>query len=194
MSEPLYHGTDDFSRDDIVDNGIRLDRNIVVGDFGYGFYLTPNLECAKSMALRKSYLNAQPGLVELVLKKNYTDIVRVKRFENLDKSSNCDDVLVWAQFIINNRNGIDYISKVSSKYGLSENNLDKRYDIVIGPIADGNVTKTARKCNAEKRLITIQEAKNLLDKLYGLQYCICTETGLSAINRKPRKKEGVSWR
>ena len=67
------------------------------------------------------------------------------------------------------------------------------YDIVVGPTADGKITQTARKCNAEKRMITIKEARNLLDKLYGLQYCISTEKGLSAINGQPRKK-GVLWR
>ncbi len=128
-----------------------------------------------------------------LLQKNYADIIKVKRFTEFNKHSSCDGILEWAQFIINNRNGIDYIDKVSSKYGLADNNLDKRYDIVIGPTADGKITQTARKCKAEKRLITLQEAQNLLDKLYGLQYCISTEAGLSVINGKPRKK-GVSWR
>ena len=127
MSKPLYHGTDVTSQTDIIDNGIRLDRNLAVGDFGYGFYLTPNFESAKGMALRKAYINTQPGMVELILKKNYADIVTVKRFRNLDKASNDNDIMIWAQFIINNRNGLDYIYKVSSRFGLGDNNLDKRF-------------------------------------------------------------------
>lgn len=194
MSESLYHGTDNKSKDDIINNGIVLDKNPRGGDFAVGFYLTPNLNSAKSMALRKSFSNQKPSVIELTLVKNYTKKVKVKNFGNITTSTSDNEILLWAQFIVNNRCGNDYINKISSKYGLDDNNLDKRYDIVIGTTADGNVTQAARKCKNEKRLITLVEAKEFLEKNFGLQYCISTKKGLSMIQNQPREKKGVSWR
>lgn len=194
MSEPLYHGTDRQSQENIVKNGINLNQNPRGGDFAVGFYLTPDLGSAKSMALRKSFNSMQPSMVELTLSKNYSNKSRVKNFGTINEYSKEKDILSWAQFIVNNRCGMEYIRTVSSIKGFADNNLDKRYDIVIGTIADGNVTQIARKCKAEKRLVTLQEAKKFLAKSFGIQYCISTELGLAMIEKLPREKKGVSWR
>ena len=43
----LYHGTTKESKDKIIKEGIRLDVNQDLADFGPGFYLTPNKGLAK---------------------------------------------------------------------------------------------------------------------------------------------------
>lgn len=190
----LFHGTNELSQNNIVNSGIDVNLSKKCGDFGKGFYLTPELDSAKSIALRKSFQDIRPAVVELTLKKEYNNFVKVKSFGNLTLSSSDKDILEWAQFIVNNRCGIDYINKVAVRYGYEENNLDKRYDMVVGTIADGSITKVVRLCNAEKRLVSLTEAKGFLNKSFGIQYCICTVKGLSAIDKLPRKKKGVSWR
>lgn len=194
MSAPLYHGTDSQSLENIVTAGINLSQNPRGGDFGVGFYLTPNLCTAKTMALRKAFEISTPSIVELTLAKNFESLSTVKDFGNIGINSKDNEILYWAQFIVNNRCGLEYINSVSTQNGLSEHNLDKRYDIVIGTIADGSVTRIARRCRAEKRLVTLPEAKDFLDKSFGIQYCICTKHGLSMIDKIPREKRGVSWR
>lgn len=194
MSEPLYHGTDNSSKENIINNGINVNQNPKGGDFAVGFYLTPDLTSARNMALRKSYNNGSPSIVELTLNNDYKKAVSYKDFGVISSNSPEKDMLSWAQFIINNRCGKEYVESVSSVYGYGDNNLDKRYDIVIGSIADGSVSKLSRICKAEKRIVTLIEAKHLLDKTFGIQYCICTEKGLSVIKDMPREKKGVSWR
>lgn len=194
MSEPLFHGTDKTSKDDIINHGIKLDINPRGGDFAIGFYLTPELRSASKMALRKSFNSMQPSVVELTLKKDYKNLCSIKDFGCITNSSPDEVIISWAQFIINNRNGIEYIRSVSASQGYEDNNLDKRYDIVIGTIADGSVTQIARRCRAEKRIVTIKEAKDFLDISLGMQYCICTEVGLQMIDKPPREKKGVLWR
>lgn len=191
MSETLFHGTDNDSKENILNQGINLNINPRGGDFAVGFCLTPELKSATDMALRKSFNNGQPSIVELTLKKDYKKLCSVKDFGFITESSTDAEIMAWAQFIINNRNGLEYIQTVSAIQGYEDNNLDKRYDIVVGTIADGSVTQIARKCKAEKRIVTLKEAKKFLDKVYGLQYCINTEIGLQMIDKKPREKKGV---
>lgn len=193
MSNTLYHGTNVVSQKSIVDEGIRLNQNPHGGDFAIGFYLTPELECAKSIARRKAYGSGTPSIVELTLRNGFQKFVNVKDFGIITVASEDKKILEWAQFIVNNRCGSDYVSNVSLPKGMGDNNLDMRYDIVIGSIADGSVTKIARNCKSEKRLVTLVEAKSFLDKTFGLQYCICTADGLSMIKNQPRERKGVSW-
>lgn len=194
MSEPLYHGTDMFSQMNIVNVGINLNQNPRGGDFAVGFYLTPVLRSAKKMALRKSFGMSQPSIVELTLIGDFKNIISVKDFGKIDVYSSESDIIKWAQFIINNGCGLKYIQSVSAIQGYDDHNLDKRYDIVIGSIADGSITQVARKCKAQSRLVTVKEAKEFLDNSFGIQYCISTERGLSVIDKMPREKKGVSWR
>lgn len=194
MSKPLYHGTDMNSVINITEQGINISQNPKGGDFGVGFYLTPQLESAKLMALRKAYGGGKPGIIELTLNKNYKNMVIVKDFGTLNQNSSDTDIMSWAQFIVNNRNGVSYVDNVSLILGQEDNNIDGRYDIVIGTIADGSVSKISRKCNSEKRLISLTEAKEFLNKSFGTQYCICTKKGLLAINNQPREKKGMIWK
>lgn len=159
-----------------------------------GFYLTPELECAKRMALRKSFNSGMPAIVELKLRKHPERFICIKDFGSISLNSADTEILNWAQFIINNRCGWEYIQLVVDKNGFGDHNLDKKYDLVIGTTADGSVTKTARKCKSEKRMVSLKEAKEFLDKSFGKQYCISTEKGLSVIEGSPRNRKGVSWR
>jgi hypothetical protein len=103
-------------------------------------------------------------------------------------------ILSWAQFIINNRCGAKYMREANLPEALCDNNLSGRYDIVVGQIADGDVTQIAQACKRETRPVTSAEARNMLSKNFGMQYCLCTNNALAEITKQPRIKEGVQWR
>ena len=79
------------------------------------------------------------------------------------------DDLRWGRFIINNRNGIIiYINKVSFK----ENNLDAKYPITYGRIADVDVLNVAKKLfSSFEMLYSIDEIYN---SNYSMQYAFHT--------------------
>ena len=187
----LYHGTNKESGSSIVNAGINVRHNPRSGDFGMGFYLTPDLARAKAMALRKAFDNSEPCVIELDIQDNSLLAYKSRIFSEVSIESSELEIMEWAQFIVNNRCGIDYVKKVASRFGYSDCNFS-RYDLVVGTIADGSVALVARKCQSEKRIITFPEAKEFLEKSFGLQYCISTERGLSIIDGAPRIKE-VSW-
>lgn len=190
----LYHGTTSSSKDNILKNGIDVKYSHKVGDFGIGFYLTPDLFNAKNIALRKVEVSEmKPSIIE-VTTKTFDKKLKVKDFTKANILNDDKELMKWAQFIINNRCGKKYIKNVSSKYGFEDNSIDNRYDIIIGKTADGQITKIFQLCEKEQRLITLEEAKNLLSKDYGIQYCIKTKNGLKVFKENPKEKKGVSWR
>ena len=194
MVEPLYHGTNKESQNNIVNDGINLCINPKGGDFAVGFYLTPDLDSAKRLAMRKADFLSTPAIVELALKKSFREFLSVKDFGRITLNSSDSVLIGWAQFIVNNRCGTDYVRSVSSPGGYEDNNLDKRYDIVIGQTADGAISHIFRQCKEEKRMITLFKAKKLLENDYKIQYCISTERALSYLQYGPKEKKGVSWK
>ena len=113
----LYHGTNVlFDRPDV--NAGRPGM-----DFGRGFYLTPSFESAKFMAKRVKRLRGFGE--ELVLKFSFDESaaraagVREKVFPQIN--------LDWMRFIVANRD------KLTDS---SDHNLDRRYDLVHGYVAD----------------------------------------------------------
>lgn len=188
MKIKLYHGTINSSKNNIINNGIDVNYTNKVGDFGIGFYLSKDVFNAEYIANRKAHLTKEkPCIIELTIQSSKNNL-RVKEFMNKTMNSE-EDLIKWAQFIVNNRCGMEYIKNVSSKYGFEDNNLDNRYDIIIGKTADGHITKIASMCKDEQRLITSKEAKSLLSKNYGVQYCISTIKGLSIISTGPTERK-----
>lgn len=115
----LYHGSN-----------LAIDRiNLTVcrphKDFGQGFYLTTIEDQAQKMAKRVSRLYGGEPIVnvysldETVLQK---ETLSMRRFET--------PTIEWALFVTNNRNGITD----------TDHNLDAKYDIVIGPVADDDLS------------------------------------------------------
>ncbi len=119
----LFHGTNlDFDK-------IDLSLCAPFKDFGTGFYTTTLFEQAKAMAVRKSRIfGGDPCVISYEVPDNILELptVRIKNFPKTSKD--------WAVFIINNRNR-DF-TDISSELC----NLNNKYDIVHGPVANDTLT------------------------------------------------------
>lgn len=144
----LYHGTDEDSAKRIFNEGILLNVCKPNVDFGRGFYTTPDIETAMKWAKRKAFSKCKaPSVVKLSF--DYEGAIPLIKMFN--------DDLEWAQFVINNRNGMSYVKKVS--VGL--HNLDSRFDITEGSIADCNLAELAIALKKEGK--PISDAELLID-------------------------------
>ena len=165
----LYHGTDRQSALNIKENGVDLTKGRKKADFGQGFYLTPSKESAILWARRKSELSI-PYLVSVDF-----DIDQARRKFNLKEFLYSDEK--WAQFIINNRNGLKYISRVYDQ----DNNLDHVYPVVIGQIADGNISYISRQLEKQGLPVSSSELREMLEAKYPKQISLHTPEAVSFI-------------
>jgi len=127
----LYHG----SNTEI--NTIDLSKCKPFKDFGPGFYTTPLHEQALAMARRtvRIFGEGKPSITEFFcdddlfdvsVEKSTSAILKIKRFNEPSNE--------WARFVINNRN------KKFTHLKNPDCNMDSKYDIVIGPVADDDIT------------------------------------------------------
>jgi hypothetical protein len=143
-------------------------------DFGKGFYLTTMKDQAQKMANRVSRIYGGSPCVnvyefdETVLQ---TQKLNIRTFDKPTKE--------WALFVINNRNR----SFTPTSY--EECNLDSKYDLVIGPVANDDLALLFRQFSdgmiGVDTLVHEMEFKKLTD-----QYSFHTEKALSYL-----KKVGV---
>jgi len=164
----LYHGTTEKYARDICQNGVRIIKSYKSVDFGMGFYTTPSYDGARKWAIRKAIsYRENPSIVKV-----YADETQMKtmltRFE---------DDLRWGRFIINNRNGILYISKVTFK----EHNLDARYDITYGRIADLDVYNIAAELKQSCEML--DDISRIFNPKYAFQYAFHTNKGIKCIEK-----------
>lgn len=128
----LYHGTDYDSAMNISIYGVDLNKSNKYLDFGAGFYTTPDITKAEKRAMMKAKGNQEKAyIVILDVDETYWSELKIKVFEKPD--------IAWGRFILYNRCGINYVEQHES----CEHNLDYKYDIVIGDIADGRVSNIA---------------------------------------------------
>lgn len=116
----LYHG----SNLDIKEINLAMCRPYK--DFGQGFYLTVIREQAENMARRVAMLYGGEAVLnqyDLDEKSLMGKDLKIKNFGVKTSEE-------WARFVKNNRNR--KFTDVSSP----ESNMDNKYDIVIGPIAN----------------------------------------------------------
>ncbi len=152
----LYHGSN------IEINEIDFSRCRPYKDFGQGFYLTTIHEQAKKMAKRVSRI--------------YGGTPCITAFE-FDEAALCDNHLncrifekpskEWAIFVINNRNrNFSPITDLAC-------NLDCKYDLVIGPIANDDLALLFRQYSngliETDALVKGMEFKKLTDQ-YSFHY------------------------
>ena len=155
----LYHGTISSGAENIIKNGIKLERGKPKVDFGQGFYTTPSFNFAMSTAINKanktnaydSELNVKP----YILTYNF-DLEKAKKNCNVLTFSETD--IKWAQFIINNRNGFDYMDSVGSHF----HNVKHQYDIVQGSIADNEIVLLAKNLNTLKERVKTNDIDSML--------------------------------
>lgn len=166
----LYHGTNTD-----IEN-IDLSFCAPYKDFGTGFYTTTLFEQAKAMAKRKSKLfGGEPCVITYEAPDNLLNLkaFKIKAFYKTSKK--------WAVFIINNRNR-DF-TDISSP----ECNLDGKYEIVFGPVANDTLTTLIRQyqngyINSE---ILLKEMKYAAPNN---QYSFHSPKAVSLL-----KKKGIEW-
>ena len=149
----VYHGTIKRSAVSIVQNGILLNKSKNHLDFGKGFYTTSDLRFAVDTASAKNikanenrYLDDFKGaVIEFDFNKSLVDDIKHLSFSCIN--------LMWAQFIVNNRNGTEYTEYTVNKL----HNLDLKYDIVSGAIADGRIVSLSKHLKVLKDNIKYSE-------------------------------------
>ena len=138
----LYHGTNQVFRRPIPSKGR------ICTDFGRGFYLTPNFETARRIALRSVDFSSAGRPVVLAFEfddKAATLGLHTKTFARID--------IPWTKFVIANRKRDD---------AAADHNIDGRYDIVRGPVADDRLVRLLMKY--DRGLMTLEELRMQLVK------------------------------
>jgi len=170
----LYHGTDiDSAREICGAGGIDVTRGSKHSDFGQGFYTTDDYRRAVKWAKHKASIRGKRAavvtlMVDLDLAKKDIEIF--------------EDDLRWGRFIINNRNGIAYINKVSFK----ENNLDAKYPITYGRIADVEVLNIAKKLLSSSEML--YSINGIYNSNYSMQYAFHTADSIKYILKMTYKQ------
>ena len=127
----LFHGSN------VEIEKINLDKCKPNKDFGCGFYTTPSREQALNMAKRtvRIYHEGKLCITEFFFDDAILDdsgkahsslALNIKRF-----NEPCNE---WAKFVINNRN------QKFTDFQNPDCNIDCKYDIVIGPVANDDIT------------------------------------------------------
>ena len=162
MRKTYYHGTDLDSAIDICKK-ICLNKSSESLDFGPGFYITESRKTAERWALRKARVRKKEAAI-VIIDFNYSQAEPyIVKFEN---------DLRWGQFVINNRNGYEYINKIVC----NEHNLDAKYNITYGRIADYFVSDVAR--DLKNKGIPLENLNDILNPFYSYQYAFHTEKAL----------------
>ncbi|MDF2854660.1 MAG: hypothetical protein K0Q87_511 [Neobacillus sp.] len=151
----IYHGSDL-----IVDKPEILKSNRLL-DFGMGFYTTSSKEQASRWAEKVS---ARNNTDKKIISVYQFDFENAKKELKIIEFNSADEK--WLKFITNNRNG---------------KNIEEKYDIVLGPVADDNVYLTAKLFETgvlgiEEALLRLKVAK-LFDQIHfytnkSLKFCI----------------------
>ena len=123
----------------IILDGVDFDKFNPRADFGKGFYLTDSYALAKNTALTRFHEEKQTNgsafpPVVIRIKINCSDFSKynVKEFYGEDVS--------WKRFVCCNR----WFDKVIERNPNADNNIDSRYDIIIGLTADGKMGRLGR--------------------------------------------------
>ena len=125
----LYHGSNlDIEK-------IDLSKCRPYKDFGCGFYLTEIKDQAMKMARRVARIYGGDPVVNVYeIQDDYLDIPELNILQ-----FGSDPTPEWARFVMNNRN------KQFTDYNSPECNLDCKYDIVSGPIANDDMALLFRQ-------------------------------------------------
>ena len=121
----LYHG----SNCDVAKPDPKIGRRGT--DFGQGFYLTPDMDSARSMASlvveRQGNGTKTISVFDFDVDAASTAGMSIRRFESMD--------FEWMSFVLANR---------CFDRSAPDHNIDKLYDIVIGFIADDKIRNLTR--------------------------------------------------
>lgn len=158
----LYHGTSSISADNILKNGINLNKGNEKVDFGKGFYTTNDFDFAKQRAIYRANVekrfnrnsNVKPVVIEFEINKSIINKektkYKLKRFNGVNNK--------WAKFCIYNRCDYEFLEKNNITF----HNKDLKYDIVIGKTADKKVSNLSYEFNEGKYQID-DNTYNIID-------------------------------
>lgn len=173
----VYHGTFLEAAKSIEEDGILLRKCKQHTDFGKGFYVTEHYEYALNTAKKKVRKSLAKGqiLVPAIVKFEY-DAVSGAYIEYPFESEDID----WLQFIVNNRNGFEYVAKVNSVF----HNLGYKYEIVSGRIADQDITLVASELKESSRLANQADLKRVVyrNNSYATQMSFHTPNALKSLH------------
>lgn len=164
----LYHGSN------IEISKIDLNKCRPYKDFGKGFYLTEIRDQAEKMASRVARIyGGKPCITVYEFDEAaFTDgDIRVRKFELPTKE--------WALFVIHNR------SREFKDIASEECNLDNKYDLVTGPVANDDLALLFRQFSNE--LIDVDTlVREMKFKKLTNQYSFHTKEAIAYL-----KKEGI---
>ena len=162
----LFHG----SNTDIAQ--IELSKCRPNKDFGKGFYLTTIREQAEKMAQRAARMYGGSPTLNIYDFDDSADKLDTLNIRHFD----CPSV-EWAKFVITNRNA----SKLKAPQ--EDSNIDGRFDLVIGPIANDDLALLFRQFSegtiSVETLVSEMKFKKLTD-----QYSFHSERALVLLKKK----------
>ena len=162
----LYHG----SNTDIRSIDLAMCRPYK--DFGRGFYLTELKDQAEKMAKRVAKIYGGNPIVNVY---EINDSFFEKADLNIRKFSDTPSE-EWARFVMNNR------SRSFTDYSNSECNLDNKYDIVVGPVADDDMAMLFRQYQNE--IITFENLiSGMTFRKTTNQYSFHTERSIALLRK-----------
>lgn len=139
----LYHGTIASAAENIITNGIDLQKSRNYLDFGKGFYLTENKGTATKWANRLALFNDESPIV----------LKFTANFNNLS----------WHTFKLNG----EWQEEIWQQRVMGNDHFE--YDVLIGPIADNAIndfSKAARAGKINKSIFIQNIAPNMASKQY----------------------------
>lgn len=174
----LYHGTISSGAENIIKNGINLKHGKPKVDFGQGFYTTSSFSFAKNTAINKakktnSYNQIYVEPYVLVFEYNEGKAKEICNILNFIKSD-----IKWAQFIINNTNGFEYMNSIGSHF----HNINQKYDIVQGSIADNEIVILAQTLKDLNKKINVNDIDNMLYNYITRQISFHTDNSLKCLH------------
>lgn len=146
-------------------------------DFGRGFYLTEIKDQALKMAKRVAKIYGGQPIVNIYeISDDFIEnmTLNIRRFADTPSEE-------WARFVMNNR------SRSFTNFSSLECNLDNKYDIVIGPVADDDMAMLFRQYQNE--LITFENLMSgMTFRKTTNQYSFHTERAIALL-----RKVGVEY-
>lgn len=163
----VYHGTDSYSAQNIIENGIELKYGEESVDNAQGFYTTPNREFAvrrAQMVTEKAIKfcrddSLKPTILQIEIDESAFDNLSVRKFDGCTYE--------WKEFVFYNRMGKRFLR--TQQITSANHNLDHKYDIVIDETADSGVAEivssnrykhTRNDINWESKISKIQKSTN----------------------------------
>lgn len=141
-------------------------------DFGTGFYLTDIKEQAVRMAVRVSKIYGGAPILNVFDIQDDFRILQDIKIKDFGEQTTED----WARFVMNNRNR--FFDDMKNELC----NLDNKYDIVIGPVADDNMALLFRQY--ENEMIDFSTLmKGMIYKKTSSQYSFHTEKSIRLLRK-----------